>query len=140
MPLFGRDYFYYFANVDRIAEARSGLRGSADIIGKRLLTLILDSLKLRNFQIFVKNAANNRCLCGYVYPINGNTRVQAFDVLHIFCVWLLHVCSFFEDGHCEGLNEWERSTVRLSRFYLIPIECAVEGSPKASLYMLWHLI
>ena len=32
-------------------------------------TLFLGLLKLRNFQITVKNAANGRCLCGYVYSV-----------------------------------------------------------------------
>lgn len=84
--------------------------------GKRLLTLFLDSLKLRNFLIFVKNAANSRCLCGYVYiPSMATRECKPLMFLHIFCVRLLQVCSFYEDGQCEGLNELERATVRPSR-------------------------
>ena len=41
--------------------------GSADIMKSVYSTLFLDILKLRNFLRLVKNAANGRCLCGYVY-------------------------------------------------------------------------
>ena len=46
-------------------------------------TLFLDVLKLRNFLRLVKNAANGRCLCGYVYSspfrrvsVGGSTHEQ----------------------------------------------------------------
>lgn len=39
--------------------------------------------------------------------------------LDIFCVRLLQVCSFYQSGQCEGLNEWNGQQVRLSRFSFI---------------------
>lgn len=97
-------FFANFATADRIAEARSwAMRGgSADIIEKRLLTLFLDNQKSRKFQIFVKDEANSRCLVDMYIPPLESARAShwRFD---IFCVRLLQVCSFNEDGQCESL-------------------------------------
>lgn len=45
--------------------------GSADIMECVYSTLFLGLLKLRNFHGIVKNEANGRCQCGYVYIVNS---------------------------------------------------------------------
>lgn len=55
--------FFNFAVADRNAEARSGFKWrDADIMESVYSTLFLDKRKSGKFSIFVKNAANSRCL------------------------------------------------------------------------------
>lgn len=57
--------------------------------------------------------------CGYVYISQQPARErEPLVCLHIFCVRLLRVCSFYCDGQCEGLKVWNEQTVRLSRFFI----------------------
>ncbi len=49
--------------------------GSADIMESVYSTLFLDIAKSGKFQISVKNVANGRCLSGYVYSYQHDTRV-----------------------------------------------------------------
>ncbi len=67
--------------------------GSADIMESVYLTLFLDHLKLRNFLRLVKNAANSRCLSGYVNLSTLRESVGEW-IYSIFCVRPLQVCSF----------------------------------------------
>ena len=72
------NFIISFADADRIAEPGHGQCGwGLRVIGLPLglprhmksvySTLFLDKRKSGKFQITVKNAANGRCLCGYVY-------------------------------------------------------------------------
>ncbi len=38
--------------------------------------------------------------------------------LDIFCVRLLHVCSFYSTGQYQSLQVWDELTVWLSRFFI----------------------
>lgn len=58
-------------------------------------TLFLDTLKPGKFQISVRNAANGRCLVDMYIPPMINARACVIGIMHIFCVRLLHVCSFY---------------------------------------------
>ncbi|MCM1517841.1 MAG: hypothetical protein NC117_04295 [Pseudoflavonifractor sp.] len=62
-------------------------------MGSVYLTLFLDSQKLRNFLISVKDAADGRCLSGYVYSALRGTGVS-WSGVSIFYVRPLQVCSF----------------------------------------------
>ena len=55
--------------------------------------------------------------CGYVYFRRQRARERRQSVsLHIFCVRLPQVCSFYYTGQCEGLYKRNEQQVRLSRF------------------------
>ena len=69
--------------------------------------------------------------CGYVYSAGSRVREhQLSEYMHIFRVRLLHVCSFYSDGQCEGLYKRNEQQVRLSRFFISNLT-ANEGSPEA---------
>ena len=103
--------FSYFCICISLAEARYGLCGRVQyFIEKRLLTLFLDTQKLRNFLISVKNVATVDALwCVYAYclyqVINDYVSLATFDIV----VCYIHIgvrllrCSFNRDGQCEGL-------------------------------------
>ena len=79
-------------------------------MGKRLLALVLDVQKLRNFPITVKGQSNSRCLVD-VYTstlpcalLSCNAHL-GYLIYHIgvgFCV-ARSDC----DGQCEGLCAWD---------------------------------
>ncbi len=45
---------------------------------------------------------------------------QTIGVSVIFCVRLLRVCSFNDDGQFQGLNEWDEQTVVVLTLLLYP--------------------
>ena len=57
-------------------------------------------------------------------------------VLHIFCVRLLQVCSFYFIGHSRASVCKDEQTVRLSRIIIL-LHIILSGEPKAvsSIYM-----
>jgi hypothetical protein len=64
-----------FAVADRYAEARSGFeRRDADIMESVYSTLFLDKRKSGKFSIFVRNAANSRCLVDMYIPSVADAR------------------------------------------------------------------
>ena len=85
---------------------------------KRLSTLFLDVLKPGKFQITVKNAADGRCLSGYVsfrpYPV----RERWLWAYSIFCVRPLRVCSFDSDGQFQGLRTWDEQPISALTLFL----------------------
>ena len=79
-------------------------------------TLFLGLLKLRNFQITVKNAANGRCLCGYVYSVRIRRESVGCGRIAYFRVRL---CAFARStvmGNAKASTSVNEQTVRLSRF------------------------
>ena len=98
-------------------------RVGQDIWKRRILRFGFDDLKLRNFQLPVKNKATwmpRRCViympqmpnsheCIHTY---GNKRYRGC-VIHIG-VGLMR-CSFRQVGQCEGLRSWSERQCRASR-------------------------
>ncbi len=80
-------------------------------------TLILDQLKPGKFQSSSRIQQTVDALVDMYISLTGSTRVPSDGISHIFCVRLLHVCSFYDDGQFQGLSWKNELTVRLSRFF-----------------------
>jgi hypothetical protein len=75
------------------------------IMKKRLLTLHLDVLKLRNFQIVVRDVATVDAH-GYVISLYAGYAIGVVRIGLSYRRGLLR-CSFNYDGQCEGLRTWD---------------------------------
>lgn len=81
------------------------------------MTLFLDDLELRNFQIGVRNETTVDAYVNMYIPPMAGVRTQAIgDFTHILRE-ASTCCPFYSNGQCEGLKSWDGQQVRLSRFY-----------------------
>ena len=72
---------------------------------KRLLDAFLDVPKLRNFQKSssrMQQTVDVLWIC--IFRQRHACECRLLVSLHILRVRLLHICSFYEDGQCEGLG------------------------------------
>ncbi len=65
-------------------------------------------------------------------PSDSCARAPWIRTHGIFCVRLLQVCSFNEDGQYQSLRLWNGQQVRLSRFFCVYIDPATHWEPE------WH--
>ena len=101
-------------------------RVGQDIWKRRLLRFGFDVLKLRNFQMSVKNKATwmpRRCVI-YIPQIpysHWSIRTPHGNYWYGGCVIHIGVglmrCSFRQTGQCEGLRTWSERQCRASRFF-----------------------
>ena len=102
-------------------------------------TLFLDILKLRNFLIVVKNAANGRCLCGYVYFVRILRVSVGYGLIAYFRVRLCAFARSTTMGNAKASTSVNEQTVRLSRFFIFTPIIANEVSPAAVFCNYAHL-
>ena len=57
--------------------------------------------------------------CGYVSFTYGKRVSAGYKCVYIFCVRLLHVCSFYYTGQCEGLCKRNEQQYGSHAFLLI---------------------
>lgn len=80
-------------------------KGCKNIIESVYSTLFLDVPKLRNFQKSssrMQQTVDVLWIC--IFRQRHACECRLLVSLHILRVRLLHICSFYEDGQCEGLG------------------------------------
>ena len=81
------------------------------------MTLFLGLLKLRKFQIGVRNETTVDAYVNMYIPPMAGVRTQAIgDFTHILRE-ASTCCPFYSNGQCEGLNKRDGQQVWLSRFH-----------------------